>query len=357
MERIVLELARELGCRRVPVRVILPDEGAAGQTRLWQEAAGVKADLSPALAHAFGRRRLGGVPALRALLLRHPARVVNVHYGMNFPSLNDILAIRLAGRRCVASLHAGGGADPPPPTLRARKTRLAAALCTAIVAVSGFQAEELIRGGVPSEKISIIPNGVRPPDGFPAKADTRARLGLPADAFVVATAARLTVRKGVADLIRALGSDTSLAASQFLVIAGEGPERERLEALARRHLPGRHRFLGRVSDMDAVYAAADIFALPSYEESFGLVYAEAALRGIPSIATTVGGVPETVLDSQTGLLTPPGNPVALARALRRLHDDPSLRLRLGQAAFYRAHSEFTAGRMADAYEEVLFGAG
>jgi glycosyltransferase involved in cell wall biosynthesis len=349
MERVVLTLAREFTVRHVPVRVILPDAEGAVQTRAWFVAQGVRADVDAALAHAFGRRRLGGVPALRTLVATSPSPVVNVHYGMNFPSLNDVLAIRLAGKRVVASLHAGGGTDPPARRPRARKTRIAAALCSSIVAVSGFQAERLIRDGVPPEKVRIVPNGVALPPYPLDRTTTRMCLGLPARAFVVATAARLTDRKGIADLIRALPDGA------FLVVAGEGPERVRLEALAQEQLSGRHRFLGHVADMSVVYAAADLFALPSYEESFGLVFAEAALHSLPSVGTSVGGVPETVLAGQTGLLVPPGDLSRLAAALRLLQQDDALRDRLGRAACLRAHREFTAERMADRYEAVLFG--
>ncbi|MCL6498623.1 MAG: glycosyltransferase, partial [Firmicutes bacterium] len=78
--------------------------------------------------------------------------------------------------------------------------------------------------------------------------------------------------------------------------------------------------VGRVADTADVYAAADVFALSSYLEGFGLVYIEAALHGVPSIGAAVGAVPETIRDGETGLLVPPGDRAALAGAIGRLRD-------------------------------------
>src|SRR5262249_11205793 len=71
------------------------------------------------------------------------------------------------------------------------------------------------------------------------------------------------------------------------------------------------------------YRTADLFVLPSFHEGYGMAYAEAMAHGLPIIATTAGAIPETV-PRQAGLLVPPGNPAALARALRRIIDKPAL---------------------------------
>jgi glycosyltransferase involved in cell wall biosynthesis len=142
-----------------------------------------------------------------------------------------------------------------------------------------------------------------------------------------------------------------------LLIAGDGPERASLEALARRRLPGRAMFLGHLADHADLYAASDVFAMPTHDsrESFGLVYIEAAFHAIPSIGTRVGGIPEAILDGQTGLLVPPHAPDQLSAALERLRIDVDLRARLGRAAQTRANDRFTVRRMADRYEEIYLG--
>lgn len=362
MERVVMNLATELKIRRFPVRVILPSDKWAPQMCRWFAANGVSTQTASALQPAMGRRRLPGVFALADLLRRDTpdAPVVNAHYGMNFPPLSDITAIRLAGKRCVVSLHTGGGADPPARTQRIRKTRLAARLCDAVVAVSAFQAENLVQGGVPRSKIHIISGGVAlPVPDQPGQIKARAALGIPANAFVIVTAARLTARKGIDDLIRAVAalSEDPIQGlpGLFLAVAGDGGERDKWQALAEKLLPDRCRFLGFVCDMDTLYAAADLFVLPSREESFGLVYAEAALRGLPSIGLSIGGVPEVILDGKTGLLVPPGGGGArLTEAIQTLRDDPCLRAQMGEAARQYVRTRFTAESATTKYLQVLF---
>ena len=357
MERVVLNLSGELLRRQFPVRVILPDSDNALQTQEWFAASGVAAEITPALKHSFGKRRISSIPALSALLAASPAPVVNLHYGMNFPSLNDVLAVRLAGKRCVASVHAGGGSDPPAPFLRQWKNQVAARLCDSIVAVSVFQAEELIKRGIPRRKVRVVPIGIPEPTNAPTRAEARAILGIPDTAFVMLAASRLTTRKGIHDLIPALArlqeTVPKMRGEVFLLVAGEGPERLALEAQAEAALPRQYRFLGFVPNMTTVYQAADIFALPSYEESFGLAYAEAAIHSLPVVGTTVGGVPETVLQGKTGLLVPPGDISRLEEALYTLWQSPTKRTAMGQLAKRRADRDFTLNRMADRYLQVL----
>ena len=103
-------------------------------------------------------------------------------------------------------------------------------------------------------------------------------------------------------------------------------------------------------------AAADVFALPSRREGFGLVYVEAALHGVPSVGCAVGGVTDVIAHGETGLLVPPEDADALAGTLRRLADDPRWRRRLGAAAGPEA-AEFTEPVMADRYTAVFRGDG
>jgi len=136
-------------------------------------------------------------------------------------------------------------------------------------------------------------------------------------------------------------------------VGGSGPERNVLEGRAAELLGARAIFLGQVPDKLDLYAACDVFALPSHMEGFGLVYVEAAFHGVPSIGARVGGVPDAVIDGETGLLVPVGDPDALANAIGRLRDDPALRARLGEAARARAYAEFTMDRLADRYERIF----
>jgi glycosyltransferase involved in cell wall biosynthesis len=96
---------------------------------------------------------------------------------------------------------------------------------------------------------------------------------------------------------------------------------------------------GEVPDTDAVrdeYRAADIFCLPSLQEGFGIAFLEAMASGLPIVACRSAAVPEVVPDGEAGLLVPPDDPKALARALIRLLSDPLLRRRMGEAGMRKA---------------------
>jgi hypothetical protein len=105
-------------------------------------------------------------------------------------------------------------------------------------------------------------------------------------------------------------------------------------------------------DPRPVFREADVITLPSRSEGFGRVLVEAACLAIPAVATRVGGMPEVVVDGVTGLLVPPDDPVALARALVTLLRDPGLRQTFGQAARQRALGRFTIRQHVEAVEAI-----
>jgi glycosyltransferase involved in cell wall biosynthesis len=181
-------------------------------------------------------------------------------------------------------------------------------------------------------------------------------LGVPADTILIGGVGSLIPRKGYDILLRAaaqLGGDRP----PHVMISGGGPEREALEALAAElGITNRTHFLGYHDPIIDVYQTCDIFALASRADAFGLVFAEAGYFGRPVATTYVGGVPEVVLNEQTGLLTQPDDPDAFAVILKRLVEDADLRKRLGDAGQTRAETVFSAQRMAsefmDEYERL-----
>ncbi len=161
--------------------------------------------------------------------------------------------------------------------------------------------------------------------------------------------------KGVDDLLRAMAL---LPEGVRLLVAGEGPRRAAWEALARElRLEARVQFLGRVADeaLPGLYQSADVFVLPanSRAESFGTVLVEAMASGLPCVTTDIGtGTAFVVQDEKTGLVVRPRHPAGLARALKRLVDDRTLRARMGAAGRSRVLQHFTERQMIDAVERV-----
>jgi len=193
--------------------------------------------------------------------------------------------------------------------------------------------------------------------GAAPREEMRRELGLDNGQLVVGTSARLEVQKGIDFLLRAFQRIVQRQPQARLVIAGHGKQRQALEALARElGLAGRARFCGFRSDIPAVLAALDVFALTSRTEGFGVALAEAMAVGLPAIATRVDGVMDIVSDGVDGVLVDYGDVAGLADALVRLLRDPDERRRLGAAASRRARAfspEATAKRHEELYRELL----
>jgi glycosyltransferase involved in cell wall biosynthesis len=138
-----------------------------------------------------------------------------------------------------------------------------------------------------------------------------------------------------------------------LTVVGDGA----LEAVCHRFV-AEHRleryvvFAGWRSDVALFYADHRIFCLSSIHEAFGICLAEAGAQGLAVVATRVGGVPEVIEEGITGLLVPPRDPRAMARAILRLADDPPLCAKMGAQARRRVAERFTVQKMTDAYKRL-----
>jgi glycosyltransferase involved in cell wall biosynthesis len=171
---------------------------------------------------------------------------------------------------------------------------------------------------------------------------------------MVLTVARLEEQKGLEHLVEA----AALIPDVVFVIAGEGSRRAPLEARAQAlGVHDRLVFLGYRQDVPDLLACCTVFVLPSLFEGLPLAVLEAMGAGRPVVATRIGGTDEIITDGYTGLLVPPRDSVALARAIRRVLSDTDLARRLGKAGQRRALYEFSAERMAaqvtHIYDELL----
>jgi glycosyltransferase involved in cell wall biosynthesis len=195
----------------------------------------------------------------------------------------------------------------------------------------------------------VIHNGMPVPRALAPSAPPSVSGGLR-----IGAVGRLAEQKGLHTLIEALRSLPQCR----LTLVGEGPERAALEDLVHRYsLSDRVEFAGWASPPWTGTWSFDVLAMPSINEGFPLVIVEAMLASIPVVASTVGGIPEIVVPDSTGLLVPPGDPGALAQALRRLADDPQLRQDMGARCRSVALEQFTdkvmAARFEALYRELL----
>ena len=203
-------------------------------------------------------------------------------------------------------------------------------------------------------------------DGVQRAGSIRARLGLSADALLVVAVARMIPVKGLDVLLNAAATVLNTGADIHFLIAGDGPLREELEAMAV-EIPGCERihFLGALArdEVAGLMADADLFVHPGVvdpqgrAEALGIVVAEAMASGLPCVGSRVGGIPEIIDDGVTGLLVEPGIPKDLATALVTLLDDAERRSRMGRAGRSRAASVFStvamARSVAGVYADVL----
>jgi len=239
------------------------------------------------------------------------------------------------------------------------------------VAAGGYPAAEVARAaGKKAPPLVIVPPGVdherfRPLDVEERKA-ARGLLGLPSGGRLVVSVSRLVPRKGMDVLIEAVGKLNAARHDLTLAIGGEGRDRRRLEAVARR-CGAPVRFLGRVSDDDLplLDGVADVWAMccrdrwfSLEQEGFGIVFLEAAAAGVPEVAGRSGGAEEAVVDGKTGFVVADPRDVSIvATALARLLDDPALRERFGAEARRRAVAEFDYNQLAARLHKAVVEAG
>ena len=167
-----------------------------------------------------------------------------------------------------------------------------------------------------------------------------ARPALHSDGLLVGNVARLAPQKDHRTLIEA----ARLVPEAEFVVAGDGELREQLE---RQAAGSRVRFLGARDDVPEILASLDVFAFPSLFEGLCVAVIEAQAAGVPVVATPVGGIRETVVDGETGLVVPTRDPPALAAAIRRLLEDRPAAEAMAAEAKRRVGERFSVERMVE----------
>jgi D-inositol-3-phosphate glycosyltransferase len=229
-------------------------------------------------------------------------------------------------------------------------------------------------------KVILIPSAVNVERFYPVPRDqARCRIGLDSDGFVVVYVGRMLPRKDVRNLVHAFallvqqletegGDGSNLQSPRLLLVGGETPDANPTatpeigvlqDLAAQLGIADRVQFTGKrqPDDLRFYYGAGDVAVTTPWYEPFGLTPLEGMACGRPVIGSAVGGIAFTIQDGLTGLLVPPADPAALARALYQLRIHPELRAKMGNAARKRVEQEFTwaivARRTAALYQSVL----
>lgn len=346
LERVALSLVRRLA-GRFDFRVVVFDDGD-GPLRGSFDAAGVPVTLL---------RRRPGVDLtypirLARFVRREGIDVIHAHNGtaLFYGALASILA---GGRKVVFTAH-----DRTVPQVRLRPLqKLLGLRTTRAVAVSNLGRHDLLSvGSFDPERVVVVHNGADAGDGGggrSARAEARAELGIPPDAEVVGTAARLHPEKNVPLLVRAFGRVAARRPRALLVVAGDGPDRTICEAAARAAgVEQSVRLLGMRDDVPRILAALDVFALSSDSEGLPLAVLEAMGASRPVVATDVGAIREVVEEGATGRIVTPGDEAGLAAAIEDLLGDPERAAAFGAEGRRVFLAGFTVDRMASEYGRV-----
>jgi glycosyltransferase involved in cell wall biosynthesis len=299
-----------------------------GPLRVRYEALGLELLHLPIGPLYSPRTAAQGVRFLR-LLRREGIEVVHTH-----DIYTNIFAApwaRLAGCRVIASRR---WLDVTPRAGLVPLNRWSYRCAHRVVANSSLGGRLLVdKERVPAARVLELPNFLeeRAFNHVPLEERNARRRswGVPPDAFVIGTVARLAPEKNHVVVFRAL---KRLDEDVHLVVIGEGPSRRALEELAKElHIDRRVHFAGQLVETQNLHQFFDVSVLCSRSEGFPNAVIEALAAGCPVVATPVGGIPEVISDRQTGLLVPVDQPEALAARVQELRHDAALRKRLSEA--------------------------
>ena len=294
----------------------------------------------------LGARNLRDVSAFRRLLrFIRDNRIDLIHAHLAYAATWAALASRITGVPSVATLHV---APPSRGLARLRDRLMRFALrrwSSEVIAVS-----DALRRQYGDDRFVVAHNGIDVDRFAGSREESRERIarefGIPRDTKIVTTVSVLREGKGVEVLLRAFES----IEDAWLLIIGDGPKREEWQALANNdHI----RWAGFRRDVNEFLPGCDLFVLASFEDAFPTVLLEAMAAGLPVVASRVGGIPEITDEA----LVPPGDPAALADAMRELLGDDKRRLAMSEAARTRARGRFSTAawiaRLEAIYARVL----
>ena len=284
----------------------------------------------------------GGTPMAGALH-NHRADILHVHAGVAWEGHGLAISGWMAGIPVIRTEHL-------PYVLtdddQKREHLLGIATVDRLIFVSEATHESYRKAGASGTQATTIRNGIVKPQATHNCAETRWSLRIPEGDRVLVTVARFTPQKGYEFLLRATSEVVARGQSIQVVLVGDGPDRPRMEALARElEISDAVQFLGERKDVADLLTSADLFVLPSLFEGLPLVILEAMALGLPIVATRIGGTSEA-LGADYPWLVGAGAAGELADLLTTALTDKPMRTRLGERNQHRYATDFTAERMA-----------
>ncbi len=287
--------------------------------------------------------------------LREELELMHVHYAIPHATTAWLAKQMLKHERdlkVVTTLHGTDitlvGQDPSYFTI----TRFSIEQSDAVTAVSQYLRDETYRAfACVGCDVIVIPNFVSSQDYYPASDDRCRRALAPASHKTLVHVSNFRPVKRLVDVVRIFAA-VRKALPATLVLVGDGPDRDVAQAeVDRLGLKNSVRFLGKVDNVADVLRGSDLFLLPSQTESFGLAALEAMACGVPVLASRVGGIPEVVVDGETGALAPVGAVDEMTERALAILTDQQAHERMKRNAVARA-LEFSVERVVPRYEQL-----
>jgi len=287
------------------------------------------------------RRRIDLVGIAHLIRMLHRERYDLVHTHLSRATWNGCIAGRLCGLPVLATAHS-------------LEKRMPYALATHVIAVCEAVRFHLASQGIPNSRVSVVYNGIpiAPQRDAAEKQAAQAALGVLGAELVVGCASRAVEEKGVDVALRTVALLRGDGVDAKLLFAGDGDALSDLNILSRDLGLAEHVvFLGYISDIRQVLAALDVFLLPTRREGFSIAILEAMAAGIPCVAASVGGIPESLADA-TGKIVDGHDPEDYQNAICELIKNPAATQQMVCDARKRLEQRFTMQSMSASTAEV-----